>query len=101
MELINSNNIYIDIGDNQFRLIQNEYICNLPWAQVLFRSFCYMNHLIQIRNFFAHFPVCFPKLHFVLVNLQKFLNTSDLISKYREMPLISYLAKNLRSVSFT
>lgn len=26
MELINSNNIYIDFGDDQYRLIQNEYI---------------------------------------------------------------------------
>ena len=26
MELINSNNIYIDIGDNQYQLIKNEYI---------------------------------------------------------------------------
>jgi len=26
MELINSNNVYIDLGDNQFRLIKNEYI---------------------------------------------------------------------------
>jgi hypothetical protein len=26
MELINSNNIYIDIGDGQYKLIQNEYI---------------------------------------------------------------------------
>lgn len=26
MELINSNNIYIDIGDNQYRLVSNEYI---------------------------------------------------------------------------
>ena len=26
MELINSNNIYIDIGDSQYKLIKNEYI---------------------------------------------------------------------------
>ena len=26
MELLNSNNIYINLGDNQYKLIQNEYI---------------------------------------------------------------------------
>lgn len=41
MELINSNNIYIDIGDNQYQLIKNEYIYD-------FKNYYFKNE-IKIR----------------------------------------------------
>lgn len=41
MELINSNNIYIDIGDNQYQLIKNEYIYD-------FKNY-YFKNKIKIR----------------------------------------------------
>ena len=41
MELINRNNIYVDIGDNQYFIIQNEYIYD-------FKNY-YFNNEIKIK----------------------------------------------------
>ena len=68
MELITSNNIYIDIGDNQYKLIKNEYIYE-------FKNYYFKNE-IKIKYASNIFNINLnDENHFQV----KFYNTSNFI----------------------
>ena len=68
MELLNSNNIYIDLGDDQYRLIQNEYIYE-------FKKYYFKNE-IKIKYASNTFKINLnDENHFQV----KFYNTSNFI----------------------
>jgi hypothetical protein len=81
MEIINSNNIYINIGDNQFRLIQNEYIYDFKkyyFKNDIIIKYSKYNFKINLKNE-KYFQVKFYNLgNFILLYV---LNKNNLFFK--------------------
>tara|TARA_Y100000590_G_scaffold462398_1_gene626411 strand:+ start:1352 stop:1843 length:492 start_codon:yes stop_codon:yes gene_type:complete len=117
MELINSNNVYIDIGDNQYKLIQNEYI--YEFKKYYFKNTIkikYANHIfnvnlknekyfqikiINIGNFILLY--IFNKKYFLfnkIINIQNeqykvYEYNNDIFLKYKLIKLINILKTQL------
>lgn len=118
MELINSNNIYINIGDNQYKLVKNEYIyefkkyyfknnINIKYANNDFKINLKNEKYFQIKfvnigNFILLYV--FNKKEFLFCNkikIEKDTNNyyfnNDIFLKYKLKRLIQILKKKLGS----
>lgn len=117
MELITSNNIYINLGDNQFKLIQNEYIyeykkyyfknnIEIKYIDNIFKVNLKNEKYFQIKNInIGNFILLFifNKKHLFLnkiINKNKndknnYIYDNDKFIKYKLLRLIDILKSDL------